>query len=349
MVKSNKLIKLLCLTLILTLCVSCQSKKEEKVNIVESSTKTMEYATFSNENVSFKYPKGWKVELNETTNYGIRVYNPDNEMYGFYSFFAIGAMNKSQEAKKFYQNYSYAWSNGFEKFPVLNPINVTNFYKLWTAITGNMKAINDSGYASFNFPYFFNFSEVETYSYQSLIGASAPSQVTEGIVRATFTDSREQNIGEGLFSASIINLQPNDDYFPLISYNDMGITAPEFDLVNWEGILLDCVNSIKFTDSYINTTNAVLRSQGESILDRNNEISQAFSAYSSAWSNRQATYDTARQKYSDATLGYERVYDTATNEVYKAYNGFLEEYKGSQYQAVTDPMYNEAVSGYIEK
>lgn len=325
------------------------NKITNKVKIVASASKTQEFETFSNDNVSMKIPKGWKVELNETTNYGIKVYNPDNSMYSFYSFFAIGAMNKSAAAKKFYQDKAYVWKNGFEKFPVLSPISVTNFYKIWTSIVGNMKSTNDSGYGSFNFPFFYNFTEVETYPYTSLIGTSNPKNVTEGIVRATFTDSQEQNIGEGLFSASIIDLDPSNDYFPLTSYNDMGITAPEFDLVNWEEILLDCVNSIKLSDSYVSATNATLKKQGETVLDHNKEISAAFSSYTSAWTNRQATYDTARQKYSDATLGYERVYDTKTNAVYKAYNGFTNDYNGTQYKAVTDDMYTKLVSGYIEK
>lgn len=342
------------LLVIIIICILSKDNKnitlfEKKVYITKSSISNIEYETFSNENVSMKIPKGWKVELNETTNYGIRVYNPNNEMYQFYSFFAIGYMNKSKESKDFYQKYSSVWKNGFEKFPVLNPITVTNFYKLWTPIIGNMKSSNLEGYGSYNFPYFYNFKEIETYSYTSLIGKSNPNNVTEGIVRATFTDAMEQNVGEGLFSASIIDLKVSDQYFPLTSYNVMGITTPEYDLINWEEILLNCVNSIKFSDSYVTTTNATLKKQGDNILDRNKEISAVFNSYTAAWTNRQTTYDTARQKYSDATLGYERVYDTKTGEVYKAYNGFESDYKGNKYKKITDDMYTKSISGYIEK
>lgn len=322
---------------------------KDNVNIVNSENQKIEYETFSNENVTMTIPKGWKVVLNETTNYGIRVYNPENKMYQFFSFFGIGYMNKTQTAKNFYQKYSYAWSNGFEKFPVLNPKTVTNFYKLWTTVTGNMKSSNLEGYKTFDFPYFYNFTEIDTYAYSSYIGRSNPSNVTEGIVRATFTDAMEEIIGEGLFSASIIDLKPSDQYFPLTAYNVMGITTPEYDLVNWEEILLNCVNSIKFSDSYIKATNATLQAQGDSIVERNNEISAAFSSYTSAWASRQTTYDVTRQKYSDATLGYERVYDTKTGDVYKAYNGFTSSYEGSKYQTATDEMYSKSISGYIEK
>ena len=68
-----------------------------------------------------------------------------------------------------------------------------------------------------------------------------------------------------------------------------------------------------------------------------------------SWNKRSASYDIISQKQSDATLGYERVYDTNTGEVYRAYNGFTDSYKGNRYQTVTDDMYTKAVSGYIEK
>ena len=68
-----------------------------------------------------------------------------------------------------------------------------------------------------------------------------------------------------------------------------------------------------------------------------------------AWENRQTTYDIMSQKQSDATLGYERVYDTETNEIYKAYNGFTDEYDGERYKPVTDDMYLQKTSGYIKK
>ena len=69
----------------------------------------------------------------------------------------------------------------------------------------------------------------------------------------------------------------------------------------------------------------------------------------SSWENRNTSQDIISQKQSDATLGYERVYDTDTGEIYKAYNGFTDDYTGDRYQAVTDDMYGKSVDGYIEK
>ena len=64
---------------------------------------------------------------------------------------------------------------------------------------------------------------------------------------------------------------------------------------------------------------------------------------------RSQSQDIARQKRSDATLGYERVYDTETGDIYKAYNGFTDDYTGSRYKSVSDDMYTQGWSGYIEK
>ena len=68
-----------------------------------------------------------------------------------------------------------------------------------------------------------------------------------------------------------------------------------------------------------------------------------------SWEKRNNSYDIISQKQSDATLGYERVYDTDTGEIYKAYNGFTDDYKGDKYKAITDDMYTSAIDGYIEK
>ena len=68
-----------------------------------------------------------------------------------------------------------------------------------------------------------------------------------------------------------------------------------------------------------------------------------------SWNKRNKSFDIMSQKQSDATLGYERVYDTETNEIYKAYNGFTDDYDGERYKAITDDMYTQKTSGYIEK
>ncbi len=35
--------------------------------------------------------------------------------------------------------------------------------------------------------------------------------------------------------------------------------------------------------------------------------------------------------------------------IYKAYNGFTDDYDGKRYKSITDDMYTEKITGYIEK
>ena len=87
------------------------------------------------------------------------------------------------------------------------------------------------------------------------------------------------------------------------------------------------------------------------------QMSKAYESYNNAWSERQTTYDAISQKRSDATLGYARVKDTNTGEIYKAENGFYEDYdahredyKNQNLELVTDNSdYLESVDGYIYK
>ena len=132
-------------------------------------------------------------------------------------------------------------------------------------------------------------------------------------------------------------------------YDIMSITSAKDEFIDYKDILLESVNSIEFTDSYVKQTIDDSNAQTQKALELNASMQKAFDSYMSAWENRQISYDIMSQKQSDATLGYERVYDTDTGEIYKAYNGFTDDYQGNKYQSITDNMYTEKVTGYIEK
>ena len=129
----------------------------------------------------------------------------------------------------------------------------------------------------------------------------------------------------------------------------MTITSAKDKFIDYKDMLLECINSIKFTDSYVNKTIDDGNTQTKNALALSASIQKSFDSYMSACENRSKTYDIMSQKQSDATLGYERVYDTKTNEIYKAYNGFTDDYDGKRYQSITDDMYALKTSGYIEK
>ena len=104
-----------------------------------------------------------------------------------------------------------------------------------------------------------------------------------------------------------------------------------------------------FSDKFVSEFNKE-ETQLTSTIIANQKIYDSISdGIMDSWEKRNNSYDIISQKQSDATLGYERVYDTETNEVYKAYNGFTDDYDGNRYKPITDDMYTKTISGYIER
>ena len=156
--------------------------------------------------------------------------------------------------------------------------------------------------------------------------------------------------GSYYINTDIFNLfSEKVDVFPLNVYHIVIMTAPDEDFNNWQGILDYCLSTLTFSDEFLrgfNNEESTLVSTIKANQQVYNEMSDMIM---DSWEKRNNSYDIISQKQSDATLGYERVYDTETNEVYKAYNGFTDDYTGERYKSITDDMYTAPISGYIEK
>ena len=150
-------------------------------------------------------------------------------------------------------------------------------------------------------------------------------------------------VNENIISGKKIDIQY------LSVYDAIFITTPKDEFIDWEDILNTICSSLNYTNSFISgfysEQDAVMKNFQE-IRAIGNEISDGIM---DSWNKRNTSFDIMSQKQSDATLGYERVYDTKTNEIYKAYNGFTDDYDGKRYKPVTDEMYTKKTSGYIEK
>ena len=179
------------------------------------------------------------------------------------------------------------------------------------------------------------------------------------MLRATFKDANGKE-GEGIFTAYVYDVGPYYVLENIISgkqidiqylnvYDAIFITAPKDEFIDWQDTLNTICSSLKFTDTFINGFNqqqdAVMKNF-QQIRAIGNEISDRIM---DSWNKRNTSFDIMSQKQSDATLGYERVYDTETNEIYKAYNGFTDDYDGERYKPITDDMYSKKTSGIIEK
>ena len=317
--------------------------KKDNFVIRDSETKNIVLEDYSNDLFNIKIPKGWKVDtLGDYIHYTIKVYDPSNPLYQFFLNLKTEGYNKSQDAKNWQQKY-YPDSL-FAKASVLDNPTTEGFYKIFN----DLGTLNNT--SSFTFPVLNNFTVTSNLGANSLGG---------DILRATFTDNSGE-AGEGIFMAyvydvgsyyvseNIISGKQIDIYY-LNVYDAIFMTTPKDEFINWESTLNSIFSSLQFTDTFLNGYNSEQDSVMKNFQSIRNIGNQISDSIMSSWENRSASYDIMNQKQSDATLGYERVYDTETNEVYKAYNGFTDDYDGARYKAIDDSMYTEGISGYIEK
>ena len=328
--------------------------KKENVKIVESEASQLTLEEYKTDNFTMKKPKGWTVETGGTgIFYTIRVYDPQNTNNQVYLMLKFQPLLKSAAAKNSWQNYYNMTGNNtqyrlFADAVVLDNPTTEGFYKKFNEITEYARSIEPS-FSSIKFPKFTNFVKQEEFEANSSMKSVA---LDSKVLRGTFTGDNAKD-GEGLFMASIVNFgnQYNGgvDMLYYMVYDIMAITAEKNEFINYKDILLESVNSIEFSDSYVKKTIDDGNSQTKQALALNASIQRAFDSYMSAWESRSKSYDIMSQKQSDAILGYERVYDTENGDIYKAYNGFTDDYDGERYKPITDNMYTEKTSGYIEK
>ena len=320
-----------------------------KAKIAKSETSVIEYETFDNDLISLKIPKGWKVEVPSVDyiHYTFKVYNPNNPDYMMIFMMKLEGFNKSEAArnwqKKYYPNQAFA------KLPVINPQTTESFYNVWNETA---EFVNTNNVKFEYLPKLNEFSVIDNLG-TNVIGGD--------ILRATYKNSNNDLI-QGLFTASVKDAGSyyvNSNIFNMFSekidvwtlnvYNVILMTAPDSEFINWQSILDNCLSTLEFSDTFVNEFNKE-ESNILSTIQANQKVYNEISdMIMDSWEKRNNSYDIISQKQSDATLGYERVYDTDTGEIYKAYNGFTDDYDGTKYQPITDDMYTESISGTIEK
>ena len=317
--------------------------KEANVKIREVETKTIKYTDFDNGLIKMKIPEGWKVDvLGDYIHYTVKVYDPNRPTYQFFFNLKTEGYNKSEDAKAFQQKY---YPNDiFAKNPVIADKTPEVFYKIFN----DLGPLNNT--SSFTFPTLTDFTVVENLG-TGLLGGD--------ILRATFKDADGKE-AEGLFTAYVYDAGPyyvNEnimsgkqiDIYYLSVYDAIFITAPKDELIEWEDTLNTVASSLEFTDTFMSGFNKEQDAVMQTFQNVRSICNQITAGIMDSWEKRSKTYDIMSQKQSDATLGYERVYDIDTGDIYKAYNGFTDDYDGDRYKTITDDMYTEKPSGYIEK
>lgn len=341
----NKKIFIILFSVMLLIVTGCGNQ----VKIVKSEASLVTYDDFNNGLVSLKIPKGWKVEVAPTDyiHYSFKVYNPNKKDYMFLFGLKQEGFLKSEKARSTYAKY---YPNAiFSKLAAINPQTTESFYKVWNK---NVKLSNSTELKTEYFPYFNEFNVVENLGKTSIGG---------DILRATFKNSNNESM-QGLFTATVksigsyyINTDIKNifsskvDVSPLNVYNIILMTAPDSEFTNWQKIMDYCISTIEFSDNFIKGFNSQETTLVNTIKANQKIYDSISDMIMDSWQKRNNSYDIISGKQSDATLGYERVYDIETGDVYKAYNGFIDDYKGNRYKSITDDMYTKSISGYIEK
>ena len=349
------LLSLIILLLIITGCDKSNNKitnvvkKKDEVKIVQSENKKIEYEDYDNGLVNLKIPKGWKVDVAPTDyiHYSFKVYNPNNPNYVFLFGLKQEGFLKSEKARSTYAKlYPDAM---FSKLAPIDPQTTEAFYKVWN---DNVKLSNETELKQEYFPYLNEFTVIDTLGQSDLGG---------DILRATFKDN-SGNLNQGLFTSTVMStgsyyintdifnlFSEKVDVWPLNVYNIIFMAAPDSEFINYEEVLDYCISTITFSDKFMSGFNTEEQTLVSTIKANQQVYDSISDMIMDSWEKRNNSYDIISQKQSDATLGYERVYDTETGDIYKAYNGFTDDYHGDRYQTITDDMYTQSISGYIEK
>ena len=317
-----------------------KTKEGETLKITKSETSQIEYEDFNNGYLKMKIPTGWKVAVpNKVTfsGYTFKLYNPNDKNYMIEFSLGLSGFMKTEAARKKYA--SLYPSAVFGQLAAIDPQTTEQFYKVWNT---NAKVANQQINQEF-FVYLNNFEMIENLGKTDLGG---------DVIRGKFTNDKGETM-QGLFTASIFEsgtyFMYGVDLAPLNSYHNIIMYAPDAEFNNWQSIYNKCLSTIEFTEEFMKGFNREQSSQVSTVQANAKIYDEISDMIMDSWNKRNNSYDIISQKRSDATLGYERVYDTETGDVYKAYNGFTEEYSGNQYQTITDDMYTTAISGYIEK
>lgn len=312
----------------------------KKIKITKSETSQIEYEDFNNGYLKMQIPKGWKVDIpNKVTfsGYTFKMYNPNDKNYMLEFSLGLSGFLKTEAARKKYA--SLYPSAIYGQLAAIDPQTTEQFYKVWNT---NAKVANKQINQEF-FVYLDNFEMIENLGKTDLGG---------DVIRGKFTNDKNETM-QGLFTTSIFDsgsyYMYGLDLAPLNTYHNIIMYAPDTEFNNWQPIFDHSLATIEFTEDFIKGFNREQASQVATVQANAKIYDEISDMIMDSWNKRNNSYDIISQKQSDATLGYERVYDTETGDVYKAYNGFIDNYSGSKYQAITDDMYTSPISGYIEK
>lgn len=340
---------------------STASVKDSGVKIVETKAETLSKSMKQynyGDLITMMIPSGWEVSIGGYNMYTwIRAYDPADPTLQVFAMLKVNMLLKNDSAKAFYENYYRISGN-----------NV--LYKAWAEAVVNSSGTvreffekdfedycvflsqNEATYAEFYYPQLSEFTVLEEQDVTNYLSSIA---LDNKYIHATFTDTLTREKGEGLFTGTLVNLltmmDPGYDCGVYGIYNLTGMSAPYGMLGEYEPVLMTILNSIQYTDKFVNSVAEEEQITAENARIINSYMQETMNIVNSGWEARQKSYDIKSQEYSDAALGYDRYLDTETNQVYRVEYGAMDGYDGNRYQKIDQgsSYYTEPVSGYIVK
>ena len=224
------------------------SPKEEIPEIIPASYANVTLEDFDNGDVSMKVPSGWTVETaGQYIGYAIHAYDPNDPRNGLF-FFLKAEPLMTPDGSSFYKSYAQSTGGAYNSqiladAPVIVEASSAGFYYTYPEFVSYVQSHREaySAYVGFNYPVLNNFAVVEESPSSANMASVAVGAKT---LRATFTDANGA-AAEGLFQASVVPF--GAEFYSV--YDITGITAAEGDLIGWEPILTQCVQSIDFSDT----------------------------------------------------------------------------------------------------
>ena len=329
-----------------------ESAAAPAVNVVPTVASKLKLIEKDTEAFTIQIPEGWELR------YGwdgekmlmLRAYDPATPVNQIFYATDMVPFMKSEAGARMYASTGPVT---FSEAPILDPpTNETLFKQIPKLRDYYFNTIKSEATATM-LPEIYDFELLEKLPASS---AFSDESLDDSILHGYFKTADGGAEGECVGFASIVDLFGDKvatiygvdvSYYNV--YNFTAITGVKDEFVNYEQTLFRSFASLKIKQEFISKMLNNSEASFEQMQRINASIAASYDNYNSAWLARSQSGDIARQKRSDATLGYERVYDTETGEIYKAYNGFTDEYDGQRYRPVTDDMYSRGWDGYIEK
>lgn len=183
----------------------------------------------------------------------------------------------------------------------------------------------------------------------SILQSSTNKQIKD--YQALYATFRDSTVGEGEGVYSAVLFDHDDIYIRGANYANWEIDAiltqwaPLGQFVNWQSVLAQIAQSFAYTDYYIQEWQSWMNTSinPSSSVNDTDPVMEAFE-------ERSKSDTIIQEKRSDMLEEYERVYDNSTGEIYRAYNGFLDDIGDqNRYTPITDSQYADGYVGWIDK